>query len=155
MLAGGPHRGRRVLALAAAIAVPAMAAPGEWHGFDLLEPTPGVATPMAFETPGESFPGSAFFYLEDLPPLAADHDAGPPPPIETGAQSDAGPGAETHAGSAARAFLAGGSGIDKARALQCMTLALYYEAANEPVAGQRAVAQVILNRVAHPNSIVL
>jgi hypothetical protein len=32
-----------------------------------------------------------------------------------------------------------------------MTLAIYYEAATEPDAGQRAVAQVILNRVAHPS----
>lgn len=147
-----PHgRGRRVLALAAAVAVPAMAAPGEWHGFDLAEPAPGVAAPMPFETPGESFPGSAFFYLEDLPPAADDRNAPAPPPIETGARSDAARAAISPVGSAARAFHATGSGIDKARALQCMTLALYYEAANEPIDGQRAVAQVILNRVAHPS----
>lgn len=35
-------------------------------------------------------------------------------------------------------------------ALHCLTEAIYYEAANESLAGQRAVAQVILNRVAHP-----
>lgn len=35
-------------------------------------------------------------------------------------------------------------------ALQCLTEAVYYEAATEPVAGQRAVAQVVLNRVMHP-----
>lgn len=35
-------------------------------------------------------------------------------------------------------------------ALDCLTEAIYYEAATESVAGQRAVAQVILNRVAHP-----
>lgn len=35
-------------------------------------------------------------------------------------------------------------------ALDCMTEAIYYEAANESVAGKRAVAQVILNRAAHP-----
>lgn len=35
-------------------------------------------------------------------------------------------------------------------ALECMTQAIYYEAANEPSAGQRAVAQVVLNRVRHP-----
>lgn len=149
--AGGPHRGRRILALAAAVAVPAMAAPGDWHGFALLEPTDAVSAPMPFETPGESFPGSAFFYLEDVPVLKDVGDTGVPPPIDTGAQSDAGPIRQAQAGSAARAFLASGSGIDKARALQCMTLALYYEAANEPTEGQRAVAQVILNRVAHPS----
>lgn len=35
-------------------------------------------------------------------------------------------------------------------ALDCMTAAIYYEAAHEPVTGRRAVAQVILNRVRHP-----
>ena len=35
-------------------------------------------------------------------------------------------------------------------ALDCLALAITYEAGHEPVAGQAAVAQVILNRVAHP-----
>ena len=35
-------------------------------------------------------------------------------------------------------------------ALECLTSAIYYEAGNEPVDGQRAVAQVVLNRVRHP-----
>ncbi|ANY19838.1 Spore cortex-lytic enzyme precursor [Tsuneonella dongtanensis] len=148
----GPHSGRRLLALAAAVAVPAMAAPGDWRALDFDTAVEAEAAAMPFETPGESFPGSAFFYLEDLPQLALDHDAGPPPPIETGAHSDAEPArTDTLAGPAARAFLGSGTGIDKARALQCMTLALYYESANEPTEGQRAVAQVILNRVAHPS----
>lgn len=38
----------------------------------------------------------------------------------------------------------------RARALECMTQAVYYEAATEPLAGREAVAQVILNRVHHP-----
>jgi len=37
-----------------------------------------------------------------------------------------------------------------ATALKCMTQAIYYEAANEPVQGKRAVAQVVLNRLKHP-----
>lgn len=37
-----------------------------------------------------------------------------------------------------------------AAALDCLTEAVYYEAATEPAAGKRAVAQVILNRVRHP-----
>ncbi|MXP14754.1 cell wall hydrolase [Altererythrobacter confluentis] len=44
-------------------------------------------------------------------------------------------------------------GGDKASfrtALKCMTQAIYYEAANEPVQGKRAVAQVVLNRMRHP-----
>ena len=50
----------------------------------------------------------------------------------------------------ARPFLEVGSGTDRARALQCLTTAIYYEAATEPDDGQKAVAQVILNRVRHP-----
>ncbi|WP_442800396.1 cell wall hydrolase [Sphingomonas sp. STIS6.2] len=52
---------------------------------------------------------------------------------------------------AARPFsMTGTSAADRARALFCLTTAIYYEAASEPDAGQRAVAQVILNRVRHP-----
>ncbi len=35
-------------------------------------------------------------------------------------------------------------------ALKCLTQAVYYEAAYEPISGRRAVAQVVLNRAAHP-----
>jgi hypothetical protein len=43
-----------------------------------------------------------------------------------------------------------GSPADRARAVQCLTEAVYYEAALEPTEGQEAVAQVVLNRVRHP-----
>ena len=39
---------------------------------------------------------------------------------------------------------------DYARALDCLTAAIYFEAANEPSEGQQAVAQVIINRMRHP-----
>jgi hypothetical protein len=39
---------------------------------------------------------------------------------------------------------------DGARALQCLSQAVYYEAAREPELGQEAVAQVVLNRLRHP-----
>jgi spore germination cell wall hydrolase CwlJ-like protein len=42
------------------------------------------------------------------------------------------------------------SALDRSRALECLTAAIYYEAASEPDAGQSAVAQVILNRARHP-----
>ena len=42
------------------------------------------------------------------------------------------------------------SGSDYASALDCLTTAIYYEAGYEPTEGQRAVAQVILNRMRHP-----
>lgn len=52
---------------------------------------------------------------------------------------------------AAKAFsTAQASADDRGRALECLTAAIYYEAASEPDDGQRAVAQVILNRARHP-----
>jgi hypothetical protein len=40
--------------------------------------------------------------------------------------------------------------LDEARAVDCMTAAIYYEAASESLDGQRGVAQVVLNRMRHP-----
>jgi len=48
------------------------------------------------------------------------------------------------------------SDLDAERATECLTAAVYYEARSEPVDGQRAVAQVVLNRVrdrAFPHSV--
>lgn len=42
------------------------------------------------------------------------------------------------------------SPIERARAEHCLALAVYYESATEMSVGQRAVAQVVLNRVRHP-----
>lgn len=139
------HASRRLGVLAAAIAVPTMAAPVDWSA---NEAPAAATTPMAFETPGESFPGSAFYYLDDLPNLR--HPAGPGPadaaepalPSSSAGLLDPGP--------AARSLRFAGTAIDRSRALQCLTMAIYYEAASEADAGQRAVAQVVLNRVAHP-----
>lgn len=50
----------------------------------------------------------------------------------------------------ARPFAPGGSDLDQRRALLCLTQAIYYEAAFEPLEGRRAVAQVVLNRLRHP-----
>jgi hypothetical protein len=49
-----------------------------------------------------------------------------------------------------RPFVLSADADDSARALHCMTQAIYYEAAREPLKGQQAVAQVVLNRVRHP-----
>ena len=49
-----------------------------------------------------------------------------------------------------RSFLGGLGQRDRMRATLCLASAIYYEAANEPDNGQRAVAQVVLNRVRHP-----
>lgn len=135
------HRGRRVIALAAAVAVPALAAPQEWQSFAIGDATASAAElqPMPFEQAGSSFPGSAFYYL------AAGSDAAPTA-LDDGAHWDA----EASVGPAARSLQAAGSASDRMRALTCLTQAIYYEAASEPDGGQRAVAQVVLNRVAHP-----
>jgi hypothetical protein len=52
---------------------------------------------------------------------------------------------------AARRFVFGALPVaDQGRALDCLTAAVYYEAAIESTDGQRAVAQVVLNRARHP-----
>lgn len=51
---------------------------------------------------------------------------------------------------AARPFVLDTGSEAGARALDCLTAAIYYEAAYESHAGQAAVAQVVLNRVRHP-----
>src|SRR5687768_5201412 len=105
---GGPHRGRRLLALVAAIAVPAMAAPGEWRDLGALDASPSAETAMPFETPGQSFPGSAFFYLEDLPPVTTAQLGVTDEPL-AGASTPDDPNDPL---AAARAFYAGGTGLD-------------------------------------------
>jgi hypothetical protein len=52
---------------------------------------------------------------------------------------------------AATPFASGMQDVENAdRALDCLTAAIYYEARSESVDGQRAVAQVVLNRVRNP-----
>jgi spore germination cell wall hydrolase CwlJ-like protein len=52
--------------------------------------------------------------------------------------------------SAPSAVFAGATGLDRVRSLNCLAEAIYYEARSESEDGQRAVAQVVLNRVRHP-----
>jgi hypothetical protein len=51
---------------------------------------------------------------------------------------------------AARPFKIEGGDAAYNRALECLSAAIYYEADGETADGQRAVAQVVLNRVRHP-----
>ena len=141
---------QRALLLVAVVGIPVAAAQGAWPG---LARAIGVdegsrpAQPMPFEIAGQSFPGSAFFYLDEPPQLAFDIKE---LRVEEGEIDAAKYTEEYGAGAAAKAFRSAGTGLDKARALQCLSLAVYYEAASESQAGQEAVAQVVLNRVAHP-----
>lgn len=50
---------------------------------------------------------------------------------------------------AARPFRFSGSDADRARAVDCLAAALVYEAGDDPI-GEKAVGQVILNRLRHP-----
>ena len=51
---------------------------------------------------------------------------------------------------AAAPFDFSGSKDARSQALECLASAVYYEAGNQDVDGERAVAQVVLNRVRHP-----
>jgi spore germination cell wall hydrolase CwlJ-like protein len=51
---------------------------------------------------------------------------------------------------AAAPFVFKGSNAARTQALQCLASAVYYEAGNQDEDGERAVAQVVLNRVRHP-----
>lgn len=51
---------------------------------------------------------------------------------------------------AASPFQFKGSAAARAQAVNCLASAVYYEAGNQDVDGERAVAQVVLNRVRHP-----
>ncbi len=139
----------RSLIVLVAIALPALAAPHAWPAFEIGNAGQAVVTmePMPFEKTGESFPGSAFYYL-----TAEEEQSTWAPGLGEGIHSDAEPAPTQFGplvGPAARAIRIDNSGIDRTRAEQCLTAAIYYEAASEPDGGQRAVAQVVLNRVAH------
>ena len=67
----------------------------------------------------------------------------PDPPLSLSAPLNTGPAATAY-------IFKAQTPDDAARARQCLTSAIYYEAASESADGQRAVAQVILNRVRHP-----
>ena len=150
---------KRLAVLLAAIAVPAMAAPGDFGAMPGAAPTEAELVnarltqqlaenpAMPFERPGMSFPGSAFFFLADPPsgalvalPTTDATDPGAEAGRELGQLIDAGPSAQPF-------FSAGG--VSHMRASECLAQAVWYEAASESEAGQRAVAQVVLNRVAH------
>ncbi|MBY0284486.1 MAG: cell wall hydrolase [Sphingomonas sp.] len=119
------------------------------------------APPKGYDA-GDHFPGAALLYASDLslPTAATDASLAAPASGTTGtAPLPTLPIPSTYVASPtldgtihpARPFvMTRASGSDYGRALNCLATAIYYEAASEPDAGQRAVAQVILNRVRHP-----
>ena len=121
--------GRRAAILAAAVAVPAMATPN-WSASE----STSIVAPAASPAPVE--PAAAFVFA----------------PMEEQAAIAAAPAGSALAvtSEAATPMLARGTSQDRFRAGQCLAMAAYYEAASEGEGGMRAVAQVVLNRVAHP-----
>jgi len=117
---------RRWATLVAAILIPAIASAAEWPG----APAPTGATSGVDRSRLET---AAYQPLVAASPIHSDTDD-----------------STLATALAARPFFAAGSALDRARAEQCLAMAVYYEAATEPDEGQRAVAQVVLNRVAHP-----
>ncbi|MGJ3648587.1 cell wall hydrolase [Sphingomonas sp. GlSt437] len=119
----------------------------------IAHPAPQVgasAHPAGYEA-DDHFPGAAYFFTVDDSAAPAAGTTGtaelPEMPISA-LGADTVPDGTIHP---ARPFSFGrASAIDRGRALDCLTAAIYYEAAREPDAGQQAVAQVILNRVRHP-----
>src|SRR5688572_25735736 len=65
------------------------------------------------------------------------------------ASASAAPALAGHGGAAAP-YVANRDPEEFDQSLECLTQAVYYEARNQSADGQRAVAQVVLNRVRHP-----
>ncbi len=118
-----------------------------------------VTMPMVRPTGYEAqdhFPGAALLYADletEVAEMAAPAAgvtgtiALPAVPVSAGTPSPWGGGGMI---AAAPFSSRTATAVDRGRALECLTAAIYYEAASEPDAGQQAVAQVILNRVRHP-----
>lgn len=121
---------KRLATLGAALALAGSCTPGgkAYMGVDrkVSAAPAGPAAPVGRSVPPQVAAAQTAEQLNALRPF----DAGPIQPM--------------------RPFVFKGSAGDRERALQCLSQAIYYEAAREPLKGQQAVAQVVLNRVRHP-----
>ena len=101
-----------------------------------------LAAPFLAVQPGAQGSAAALAPLPSVRPLGGTQTA------------EAMPGAVTPSAfalDAAKPFVASyGDAASALRAERCLTEAIYYEGALEPERGQRAIAQVVLNRVRHP-----
>lgn len=141
------------VALAAQAAWRAMAA----HGGMAPPPLPA---PAGYEAE-DHFPGAALLYTDRVVAGTPIADSAAPAQGVTGtaalpalpvsaAAATAAMQADATVAAAAPFLTKAASSLDRARALECLTAAIYYEAASESDAGEAAVAQVILNRARHP-----
>ncbi len=111
----------------------------------------------------ENFAGSAFYFIDPgyaipqnygelaIDPLAEPGDEGLSGLLTDSDGTATASRDQTASAHIIRPVAFRASMIDNSRALQCLTSAIYYEAGLEPDAGQRAVAQVVLNRARHPS----
>jgi spore germination cell wall hydrolase CwlJ-like protein len=111
------------------------------------------------ERPEQNFAGSAFYFLDadksyavasNSEALAAAHGVNDALFKDVPLEDTASVSALPSLGGVAQPFMMNPASADFSRALKCLSDAIYYEAANEPDVGQRAVAQVIINRMRHP-----
>ena len=101
-------------------------------------PTLGLRPQPAVEQPAPVAEATAATQLRDIAPEQA---------LAINAQIPV----SKNARNAAAPFMLGKASVEaRAQALECLTSAIYYEAGQESDEGQRAVGQVILNRVRHP-----
>ncbi len=112
-----------------------------------------ITLPAAGLEGDDRFPGAALAYAEtpELPRAAAAtgyYDI--PASLAATAPASFTVSADIGVVPAPSMAFRGRSGVDSMRAAQCLATAIYYEAASESDDGQRAVAQVVLNRVRHP-----
>jgi spore germination cell wall hydrolase CwlJ-like protein len=119
------------LMLAAASCVPAQASPSPKADI--------IAAASESPTPGFSF--------EELAPVSS---LGRLAPAQEAHWRKAAAMLAAPSSTPATPFALQGAEDDQQRALECLTAAVYYEARSEGSDGQRAVAQVVLNRVRHP-----
>jgi spore germination cell wall hydrolase CwlJ-like protein len=132
------------------------AIPGRWH-FGALGLVAAVILSVT------ALAGAAYYSWSKNP---NDKDSvtlalqGPPPPVEPmelqkvsmdyARKINASIPFTTFPVPAAKPFKFAGSQTDYSRAIDCLAATVYYEAGNEALEGQKAVVQVVLNRVRHP-----
>jgi hypothetical protein len=143
---------REVVLVAIAFALLALLPTSAQFGKDApVEVNDGLG---AMERPEENFAGSAFYFLDPsdtvVMPQQADLVATDDMLASLQVDGKLPTEAFTNNASGAQPFILKAGTANFSRALKCLSDAIYYEAANEPEDGQRAVAQVIINRMRHP-----
>jgi hypothetical protein len=117
-----------------------------WLSTSRLDPVMGPSRPVLFAPPPEP---SQISGIEGLDPPSPPPNLNEPAPAwEAQARNALIPYSRANPLSPAR-FSASADREAPAQALQCLTSTVYYEAAREPDAGKRAVAQVVINRWAN------